>query len=72
MKVPTGCAVFSNEILNMPRSLLKSRYNNIIQYNYIPRGGHFAAFEEPQLLADDVLSFIKLTEELKAKPQQTK
>ena len=30
----------------------------------MPRGGHFAAFEEPKLLADDIFSFVKKTEEL--------
>ena len=67
INVPTGCAVFPQDLLLQPKSLLKSRYPNIIQYNVMPRGGHFAAFEEPRLLADDIFSFVKKTEELKAK-----
>lgn len=64
IKVPTACAAFPNELLVLPESLLKNRYPNIIQYNVMQRGGHFAAFEEPKLLADDVYSFVKKTEEL--------
>ncbi|XP_071860145.1 juvenile hormone epoxide hydrolase 1 [Bombus fervidus] len=67
INVPTACAVFPRDLLVQPKSLLKSRYPNIIQYNVMPRGGHFAAFEEPRLLADDIFSFVKKTEELKAK-----
>ncbi|XP_043590093.1 juvenile hormone epoxide hydrolase 1-like [Bombus pyrosoma] len=67
INVPTACAAFPQELLLQPESLLKSRYPNIIQYNIMPRGGHFAAFEEPRLLADDIFSFVKKTEELKAK-----
>lgn len=67
INVPTACAAFPQELLIQPKSLLKSRYPNIIQYNVMPRGGHFAAFEEPRLLADDIFSFVKKTEEPKAK-----
>ncbi|XP_026672258.1 juvenile hormone epoxide hydrolase 1-like isoform X2 [Ceratina calcarata] len=68
VKVPTACAAFPNELLVQTKSLLKDRYPNMIQYNVMPRGGHFAAFEEPRLLADDVYSFVKRTEELGRKP----
>ena len=64
IKVPTGCAVFPNELISQPESMLKSRYTKLIQYSLMPRGGHFAAFEEPKLLADDIFNFVKKTEEL--------
>ncbi|XP_043510382.1 juvenile hormone epoxide hydrolase 1-like [Frieseomelitta varia] len=64
INVPTGCAVFPNELISHPESLLKSRFTKLIQYNLMSRGGHFAAFEEPKLLADDIFSFVKKTEEL--------
>ncbi|XP_034174046.1 juvenile hormone epoxide hydrolase 1 [Osmia lignaria lignaria] len=67
IKVPTACAVFPSELLALPQSLLTGRYPNIIQHNVLPRGGHFAAFEEPRLLADDIFSFVKKNEELKKK-----
>ncbi|XP_076238703.1 juvenile hormone epoxide hydrolase 1 [Calliopsis andreniformis] len=69
VKVPTACAIFPNEILKMPKSVLKNRYPNIVQYNYMARGGHFAAFEEPQLLADDVFSFVKLMQHTQKESQ---
>ncbi|XP_053974596.1 juvenile hormone epoxide hydrolase 1-like [Hylaeus volcanicus] len=64
IKVPTGCAAFPNELLLSPQSLLKDRYPSLIQYTYLSRGGHFAAFEEPRLLADDVFSFVTKAEEM--------
>ena len=33
-----------------------------MQYSEIPRGGHFAAFEEPELFADDVIKFVEKVE----------
>ncbi|KAK9310795.1 hypothetical protein QLX08_000089 [Tetragonisca angustula] len=66
INVPTGCAVFPNELMSHPESLLKSRFTKLIQYSLMSRGGHFAAFEEPKLLADDIFSFVKKTEELSA------
>ncbi|XP_076173256.1 juvenile hormone epoxide hydrolase 1 [Ptiloglossa arizonensis] len=65
IKVPTACAAFPEELLVSPKFILKSRYPNIIQYNFLPRGGHFAAFEEPRLMSDDIFSFVKKTEEMK-------
>ncbi|KZC13710.1 Juvenile hormone epoxide hydrolase 1, partial [Dufourea novaeangliae] len=64
VKVPTGCAITPNELLLQPKSLLGNRYPNLIQYNYLSRGGHFAAFEVPRLLADDIYSFVKNTEDI--------
>ena len=34
----------------------------MVQFSYMPSGGHFAAFEEPQLLAEDFLTFVKKLE----------
>ncbi|KAF7657385.1 hypothetical protein LDENG_00028150 [Lucifuga dentata] len=60
--VPTGLAAFPGELLHCPQSLAKIRYRNICSYTFMPRGGHFAAFEEPKLLADDVFQFVKKVE----------
>lgn len=38
------------------------KYLNIYYYTMMPRGGHFAAFEEPQLLADDIFQFVRKVE----------
>ncbi|CAG6017578.1 unnamed protein product [Menidia menidia] len=62
--VPTGVAAFPQEIMHCPQSWAQVRYRNIYSYTFMPRGGHFAAFEEPQLLADDIMQFVKKVEKL--------
>ncbi|XP_076018432.1 epoxide hydrolase 1 [Genypterus blacodes] len=62
--VPTGLAAFPGELMHCPRSLAKFRYQNIYSYSFLPRGGHFAAFEEPQLLANDLIQFVQKVESL--------
>jgi len=56
--VPTGCAVFPAEILRPVRRWAENRYN-VVRWTEMPRGGHFAAWEEPELLVDDVRSFFR-------------
>lgn len=53
-----------------PKSVLKNRYKNIVSHNIMPRGGHFAAMEEPELLAKDILAFVAKAREVKV-PQRT-
>ncbi|KAJ7341018.1 hypothetical protein JRQ81_004667 [Phrynocephalus forsythii] len=60
--VPTGIASFLHEILYIPRVWAQQKYINIVSFNYVPRGGHFAAFEEPELLADDIVQFVEKVE----------
>ena len=55
---PMGCADFPREIIWSPRRWLEPRYN-ITRWTTMPRGGHFAAMEQPQLLADDVRAFFR-------------
>lgn len=62
--VPTGIAAFPQEIVHVPRAWTKDVYKNIITYTYMPRGGHFAAFEEPKLLAQDIIQFAQKVEQL--------
>lgn len=62
--VPTGIAAFPQEIAHVPRVGAKDFYRNIITYTYMPRGGHFAAFEEPKLLAEDIIQFVQKVEQL--------
>jgi pimeloyl-ACP methyl ester carboxylesterase len=58
VEVPTAVAVFPKEIYFVPRRWAESRYN-IVRWTMMPRGGHFAALEEPELLVDDVRSFFR-------------
>ena len=56
--VPTGAAVFPKEISTTPRRWAEARYN-IVRWTVMPRGGHFAALEEPELLVEDVRAFFR-------------
>ncbi|KAK2853035.1 hypothetical protein Q7C36_008236 [Tachysurus vachellii] len=65
--VPTGLAAFPHELIHCPWVWASSRFRDIRSYTYMPRGGHFAAFEEPKLLAHDIFQFVKKVEGNKAK-----
>jgi pimeloyl-ACP methyl ester carboxylesterase len=56
--VPTACALFPKEITVPPRRWVEARYN-LTRWTEMPRGGHFAALEEPALLVDDVRAFFR-------------
>ncbi|MGH7898863.1 MAG: alpha/beta fold hydrolase, partial [Candidatus Binatia bacterium] len=56
--VPTGIARYPKEILRFPRSWVERRYN-VTHWAVMPRGGHFAAMEEPALFVDDLRSFFR-------------
>ncbi len=52
-----AAAQFPHEITLVPRNFLEYKYAKLLRYTDMPRGGHFAAFEEPELLAEDILAF---------------
>ncbi|MFN3218651.1 MAG: epoxide hydrolase family protein [Acidimicrobiales bacterium] len=58
VKVPTGCAAFPAEIIPSPRPWVEQRYN-VTHWTDMPKGGHFAAFEQPELFVDDVRAFFR-------------
>lgn len=60
--VPTGFSAFPSELVHAPEKWVKSKYPKLISYSYMERGGHFAAFEEPKLLAQDIRKFVSLAE----------
>ncbi|KAM6218000.1 epoxide hydrolase 1 isoform 1-T1 [Rhynchocyon petersi] len=60
--VPTGFAAFPSELLHVPQDLVRAKFPRLCSYSYMPRGGHFAAFEEPELLAQDIRKFVGLVE----------
>ncbi|CAG0894760.1 unnamed protein product [Darwinula stevensoni] len=62
VRVPTGMAAFPDEIFVHPKSFMEHRYYDIVTYDDMPRGGHFAAFQEPQILAQHFLKFLSLVE----------
>jgi pimeloyl-ACP methyl ester carboxylesterase len=52
--VPVAVTVFPAEIYRAPRSWAEKTFGNLIYWNEVDRGGHFAAWEQPQLLAQEV------------------
>ena len=58
--LPTGCSIFPKEIVATPRSWAERRYKNIVYWNELDRGGHFAAFEQPQLFVNELRACFKL------------
>lgn len=56
VEVPTGVASFPKEIIKAPRSWCEAGYT-ITHWTDMPRGGHFAAFEQPELFVQDVRAF---------------
>ena len=54
VSVPVGFTTFPGEIFAAPRSWVEKAYPNLTYYNEVDRGGHFAAWEEPQLFSEEV------------------
>lgn len=54
--VPTAVAVFPADLVQPPRNWAARGYN-VVRYTRMPRGGHFAALEQPNLLAADIRGF---------------
>jgi pimeloyl-ACP methyl ester carboxylesterase len=54
VSVPTAVSVFPDELYQAPRSWAEQAYPNLIYYNRLDKGGHFAAWEQPQLLSEEV------------------
>jgi epoxide hydrolase len=51
---PVGCSVFPKELFKTSRRWAEKRYTNLIHFNVLDRGGHFAAFEQPELFVNEV------------------
>jgi pimeloyl-ACP methyl ester carboxylesterase len=52
--LPTAVSVFPDEIYAAPRSWAAQAYANLIHYNRLPRGGHFAAWEQPAFFSEEL------------------
>jgi pimeloyl-ACP methyl ester carboxylesterase len=52
--IPTAVSAFPNEIYTAPRSWAEKAYPKLIHYNKLPKGGHFAAWEQPQFYSEEV------------------
>jgi epoxide hydrolase len=58
VEIPTGIARYPKEIIQFPRPWVEQRYN-VTYWAEMPRGGHFAAMEQPALFVDDVRAFFR-------------
>jgi pimeloyl-ACP methyl ester carboxylesterase len=57
-KVPSAFALFPKDISQPPREWAE-RFFNVQRWTEMPRGGHFAAMEEPELLAEDIRTWFR-------------
>jgi pimeloyl-ACP methyl ester carboxylesterase len=58
IEVPTGVARYPKEVIRFPRSWVERRYR-VTRWVDMPRGGHFAAMEQPELFVDDLRGFFR-------------
>jgi pimeloyl-ACP methyl ester carboxylesterase len=59
VSVPVGFTTFPGEIFRAPRSWVEKAYPNLTYFNEVHRGGHFAAWEEPELFATEMRAAFK-------------
>jgi len=58
IEAPTGMAVFPNDLVFVPRRLAE-QHTNLVHWTVMPRGGHFAAAEEPDLVVEDLRAMFR-------------
>ena len=54
VSIPVGFTTFPGEIWRTPRSWVEKAYPNVIYFNEVDKGGHFAAWEEPELFSQEI------------------
>jgi pimeloyl-ACP methyl ester carboxylesterase len=54
VSIPVAVSVFPDELYPAPQSWTEQAYPKLIHYNKLPKGGHFAAWEQPKLFAEEV------------------
>ncbi|MGW9132350.1 epoxide hydrolase family protein [Streptomyces sp. NPDC055681] len=54
VKLPVAVSVFPDELYQAPKSWTEQAYSNLVHYNRLPKGGHFAAWEQPELFVNEV------------------
>ena len=57
---PTGCSIFPHEIFRPSRRWAERRFTDIRYWNELDKGGHFAAFEQPDLYLNELRTFFDL------------
>jgi pimeloyl-ACP methyl ester carboxylesterase len=59
VKIPVAVSAFADEIYAAPRSWAERAYPKLIHYNKLPKGGHFAAWEQPELFTAEMRAAFK-------------
>ena len=59
VKIPVAASAFPDELFQAPKSWTEQAYPKLIHYNKLPKGGHFAAWEQPTLLVDELRAGFK-------------
>jgi pimeloyl-ACP methyl ester carboxylesterase len=59
VKIPVAVSAFPDEIYQAPRSWAEQSYPNLIHFNKMPKGGHFAAWEQPKLFTEELRASFK-------------
>jgi pimeloyl-ACP methyl ester carboxylesterase len=54
VSIPVAVSVFPDELYSMPRSWAERAFPKLIHFNKLPKGGHFAAFEQPKLFSEEL------------------
>jgi pimeloyl-ACP methyl ester carboxylesterase len=54
VKIPVAVSVFPDELYQAPRSWAQAAYPNLIHFNKLPKGGHFAAWEQPKFFVEEL------------------
>jgi pimeloyl-ACP methyl ester carboxylesterase len=59
VKISVAASAFPDELYQAPRSWAEQAYPNLIHYNKLPKGGHFAAWEQPKFLSEELRAGFK-------------
>ena len=54
VRIPVGCSMFPKEIFRISRRWAEKRYPNLVYWNQLDKGGHFAAFEQPEIFVREL------------------
>ena len=54
VEVPTGCSIYPKEIFRTSKRWAEKRFRRLVHFRELPRGGHFAAFEQPETFVREV------------------
>jgi hypothetical protein len=59
VSIPVAVSVFPDEVIHAPRNWAEQAYPQLIHYNQLDKGGHFAAWEQPKLFVEEMRAGFK-------------